>query len=156
MNTAAKALVLAIFLVTAVLQTSAVLIVPPVGAEEPPKFRADLSVADSKRVPPEEYREASDRAALGSDPLDVALEVVGKFEGSTQSIFQVYDRSESPQASRITVLRDGLMDDAVRGERWDIALEKTAKNVWRIKEVHRSWRCWRGEQTNRFASKLCP
>ena len=156
MNTAAKTVILEIFLVMAVLQTSAVFSVSPVGAEEPPKFPVDLPVVNPKRVPPEEYREASARAALGNDPLDIALEIAGKFEGSTQSIFQVYDRSESPQASRITVLRDGLMDDAVRGERWDIALEKTAKNVWRIKEVRRSWRCWRGEQTNRFASKLCP
>jgi hypothetical protein len=84
------------------------------------------------------------------------LKIVGKFEGSTQHIIQKNEGKEVPSVSRITVLRDGLMDDSVRGVRWEIALEKTADNVWQIMEVRRSWRCWRGEKTNMFTSKLCP
>ncbi len=135
---------------------SAAQLTSTVGAAHPPTPLADLPVVDMERVDPAEYRAASDLAARGSAPLDIVLKIVGTFEGATQYIIQVNEGSEAPLASRITVLRDGLMDDSVRGVRWDIALDKTTAGVWRIKEVKRAWRCWRGERTNMFASKLCP
>lgn len=135
---------------------AAVLLASTVGAAEPTKSLAGLPVVDSKLVPPEEYREAAAFAARGNEPLDIALKLVGTFEGATQYIIQVNEGSESPFFSRITVLRDGLLDDSVRSERWDIAIERTAENVWGIQKVRRSWRCWRGGQTDRFAANLCP
>jgi hypothetical protein len=135
---------------------SLLLLASTAGAAEPLAPLSAVPVVDSKLVSPGVYREASLFAARGNAPLDVALKIAGKFEGATQHIIQVNEGSESPSASRITILRDGLLDDSVRGERWDIALERTAEDGWNIKEVRRSWRCWRGEQTNRFASKLCP
>jgi len=135
---------------------SALLLALPIGAAEPPPSLAELPVVDSKLVPPEEYGTASAFAARGNAPLDIALKIVGKFEGSTQHIIQVNGGNESPSASSITVLRDGLMDDSVKSERWDIALQRTAESIWSIKEVRRSWRCRRGEKTNGFASNLCP
>ena len=135
---------------------SAALLASPVGAADPPPPLAELPVVDTKLVLPEEYRAASTVAARGGTPLDIVLKIAGTFEGATQHIIQVNEGSEAPSASRITVLRDGLMDDSVRSERWDIALERTAASVWSIKEVRRSRRCWRGEQLNWFASKLCP
>jgi hypothetical protein len=135
---------------------TAVLLASTIGAAEPTKSLAGFPVVDSKIVPPEEYREAAAFAARGNEPLDIVLKLVGKFEGAKQHIIQVNEGSESPSACRFTVLRDGLIDDSVRGDRWDIALEKTAENVWSIQQVRRSWRCWRGEQTDRFATNLCP
>jgi len=133
------------------------LLASTVGAADPPPPLAELPVVDTKLVAPEKYRTASDLAARGSAPLDVALKIVGDFEGSTQHIIQVNEGSEAPSGSRTTVLRDGLMDDSVRSERWDIALERTPAGVWSVKEVRRSWRCWRGEQQlDRFGSMLCP
>jgi uncharacterized protein len=130
-----------------------------VGAAEPPLPLADLPVADMERVDPAEYKAASDLAAGGIAPLDIVLKIVGPFEGSTQHIIQENEGREAPSVSRITVLRDGLMDDSVRGVRWDTALEKTTAGVWRIKEVKRAWLCWRGgdgEQPARFETMLCP
>lgn len=135
---------------------SAALLALPIGAADPPTPLAELPVVNSKLVPPEEYGTASAFAARGNAPLDIALKIVGKFEGSTQHIIQVNGGNESPSASSITVLRDGLMDDSVKSERWDIALQRTAESIWSIKEVRRSWRCRRGEKTNGFASNLCP
>jgi len=123
-------------------------------AADPPL--ADLPVVEMKLIDPEEYRAASELAARGSASLDIVLKIVGEFEGSTQHIIQVNEGSEAPSASRITVLRDGLLDDSVRGVRWDIALDKTRTSVWSIKEVKRSWRCWRGKQLDRFATACCP
>jgi hypothetical protein len=115
-----------------------------------------LPVDSMKPVAAAEFRKASALAARGGAPLDIAMAVVGAFEGSTQHILQVNEGSEAPTASRVTVLRDGLLDDSVRGERWDIALERTAAGAWSIKEVKRAWRCWRGEQTERYAATRCP
>ena len=134
---------------------SAALLALPIGAADSPTPLAELPVVNSKLVPPEEYGTASAFAARGNAPLDIALKIVGKFEGSTQHIIQVNGGNESSSASSITVLRDGLMDDSVKSERWDIALQRTAESIWSIKEVRRSWRCRRGEKTNGFASNLC-
>jgi uncharacterized protein len=126
------------------------------GAASSAQSLANLPVVGMERVDPAEYKAASDLAARGSAPLDIVLMIVGEFEGSTQHIIQANEGSEAPSASRITVLRDGFLDDSVRGVRWEIGLEKTAANVWRIKEVKRAWRCWRGEQRDRYAAVPCP
>jgi uncharacterized protein len=127
------------------------------GEAEPPPPLADLPVVDMELVDPVKYRAASDLAAQGSLALDIALRIVGEFEGSRQHIIQVNEGSEAPSASHITVLRDGLLDDSVRGVRWDIVLKKTTTGVWRIKEVKRAWLCWRGgEQPDLFATMSCP
>ena len=135
---------------------SAALLASSVGAADPSPPPAESPVAETTVVAPVEYRPASAFAARGSAPLEIVLEIVGEFEGSTQHIIQVNDDSEEPSASRVTVVRDGFMDDSMRGERWDIALERTTASVWRIREVRRAWRCWRGEQLDRFATVSCP
>jgi hypothetical protein len=117
---------------------------------------ADVRVAGMQQVPPAQYAEAAALASRGGTPLDIALAIVGPFEGSTQHIIQVNEGIESPSASRVTVLRDGLLDDAVRSQRWDIALERAAAGAWSIKEVGRAWRCRRGGQTDRFVATRCP
>jgi hypothetical protein len=109
-----------------------------------------------QRLAEAQYAEAKALASRGGTPLDIALAVAGSFEGRTQHVIQVNEGAEAPTASRVTVLRDGLLDDSVRGERWDISLERTADGVWRIKEVKRAWRCRRGAQTDSFAATRCP
>ena len=116
----------------------------------------DVPVEGTKLVAPAEYAKASAVARQGGTPLAIALAIARAFEGSTQHIIQVNEGGEAPSASRVTVLRDGLVDDSIRGERWDIALKKGSTGVWRIHEVKRGWRCWRGEQQDRFAARPCP
>jgi hypothetical protein len=56
----------------------------------------------------------------------------------------------------VTVIRDGLLDDAIRGERWDIALDRTPSGAWTISEVKKAWRCRRGQQPDEFDTMSCP
>jgi hypothetical protein len=121
-----------------------------------PTALAELPVAAMKLVSPDDYREASALAARGGAALDVALKVVGAFEGSAQQIVQVNDGGEAPSRSRVTVVRDGLLDDSVRGDLWEVSLERTAASLWGIREVKRAWRCRRGGQTESFATLRCP
>ena len=117
---------------------------------------ADVKVTATQRVAEARYADATVLAARGGTPLAIALAVAGPFEGSTQHVIQINEGAEAPTASRVAVLRDGLLDDSVRGERWDVALERTADGAWRIKEVTRAWRCRRGAQLDRFATMRCP
>ncbi|HYN60848.1 MAG TPA: hypothetical protein VET87_15025 [Rubrivivax sp.] len=116
----------------------------------------DLPVASAALVPASQYREASSRAARTGSPVDIALGVAGSFEGSRQLIVQTNEGAESPSASRVTVIRDGLLDDAVRTERWDIHLTRTAAGPWEIRQVSKSWRCWRGAKPAGFEAQPCP
>jgi hypothetical protein len=135
---------------------SAALVAAGAGAADRPASLADLKVVGMQRVEPARYAEAAALAARGATPVDIALAVAGAFEGSSQHIIQVNQGVESPSASRVTVLRDGLLDDSVRSERWEVALQRTAAGAWSIKEVERAWRCRRGAQTDRFAATRCP
>jgi hypothetical protein len=112
---------------------SAALLASTVGATDPSRPLAEVPVVEMKLVAPAEYRTASAFALRGSAPLEIVLKIVGEFEGSTQHIIQVNEGSEAPSVTRITVVRDGLMDDSVRGERWDITLERTTASLWRVK-----------------------
>lgn len=130
-------------------------IAPSVEAAGDVQSMTELPVAAMRLVAPAEYREASALASRGGLPLDVALRTVGRFEGSVQDIVQVNDRGDSPSVTRVTVMRDGLLDDSVRGDRWEITLERTSSGIWRIREVKRAWRCWRGEARERLAIEPC-
>lgn len=127
---------------------------PPADARA--RSLAQLPVAGIATVPPVEYATAFPLAERGGTPIDIALAVAGPFEGSTQHVIQVNQGSEAPSASRVTVLRDGLLDDSIRGERWEVRLERTSAGVWTIKDVQRSWRCRRGAQPDRFTAIRCP
>ena len=132
------------------------LLVPTLAAADPRPALADLPVADMKVVAPADYRKASSLAAKGAAPVDSALSVAGGFEGSTQHIIQTNEGVEAPSASRVTVLRDGLLDDSVRGDRWEVSLARTPAGVGKIAEVMRAWRCRRGGAVDQFAATLCP
>ncbi len=125
-------------------------------AAEPCPALLAVPVVDMTRVDPGRYTAASALAAGGGTPVEIALRIAGAFEGSTQHVVQVNEGGEAPSTSRVTVVRDGLLDDAVRGERWDVDLERTTAGAWRIREVKRAWRCWRGARPDRFASERCP
>jgi len=135
---------------------SAALVAADGGAADGRRSLIDVRVTGMQRVAEAQYADAKALASSGGTALDIALAVAGPFEGLAQHVVQVNEGAEAPSSSRVTVLRDGLLDDSVRGERWDIALERTAEGAWRIKEVKRAWRCRRGSQTGSFAASRCP
>ena len=128
---------------------------PAVGASELASLM-DLPVAGRVVVPAAQFRDAAARAACKGSPVGIALAVTGSFEGKQQLIVQVNEGAESPSASRVTVIRDGLLDDALRSERWDIDLACTGAGRWKIGQVTKSWRCWRGAAAAEFAAQPCP
>jgi hypothetical protein len=127
----------------------------PAGSGSDPFAPADAPVASSATVAPAGYAAATALAARGGAPLEIALAVAGPFDGRAQRITQINQGAEAPSASRVTIVRDGLLDDSVRGLRWDVALERTQAGAWRIAEVKRAVRCRRGADTERFVAGPC-
>jgi hypothetical protein len=116
----------------------------------------ELPVDGAQSIPAASYAEATKAAAAGATPVEIATRITGRFEGRTQHIVQANEGVEAPTGARVIVVRDGLLDDSVRGDRWDIRLERTQTGNWRIAEVQRAWRCRRGDQPDRFAAARCP
>ena len=133
-----------------------VLLASPAWSADRGQSPADIPVAAMMVLAPEAYAAASALAARGSAPVDIALEVAGPFEGRAQHIIQENAGSEAPTSAKVTVIRDGLLDDAIRGERWDIALDRTPSGVWTISEVKKAWRCRRGQLPDEFDVVSCP
>lgn len=115
-----------------------------------------VPVAHMQSVAPATFAAAAAVAERGGTPIEIALAIAGAFDGATQQVIQVNAGSEAPSASHVTVLRDGLLDDSVRGERWEVTLKRTPSGRWEISEVKRAWRCRRGELPDRFATVRCP
>ena len=130
------------------------LMVAAVSASEPASL-VDLPVAGSALVPASKYADASSRAERRGSPVDIAQSVAGPFEGARQVIVQTNEGAEAPSASHLIVIRDGLLDDAVRTLRWDISLARTAAGTWAITEVRTAWRCWRGGKAVGLTAKPC-
>lgn len=116
----------------------------------------DSPVVASMVVPASQYPGRMQPVATGGTPVEAALQVAGAFEGLRQVILQTNDTPESPSASRIVILRDGLLDDAVGAERWEVALVRTPAGTWAVTEARRAWRCRRGAAPAQFDVLPCP
>lgn len=60
---------------------------------------------------------------------------------------------ENNKESTLTIVRDGFLDDSVRGDVYSLILFKTG-DLWTIKEIKKSNRCWRN-RNNEYHSKHC-
>jgi hypothetical protein len=132
------------------------LLAPAVRAADAGLALQQLPVTGTRPVAAEHYRAAQEVATRGGTPVEIALSIAGPFEGATQAIVQVNAGAEVPSAARVAVLRDGLLDDAVGSERWDVTLRRTSGGAWTIIGVTRAWRCRRGSGSDRFDATLCP
>ena len=133
-----------------------VLLASAAGAQDRGMSLVQIPVADTQLVAPSEYGKASVSAMRGAAVIDLVREISGEFAGRVQHLVQVNDKAESPSKSTVTVIRDGLLDDSIRGERWDIVLERTSAVAWEIREVRRAWRCGRAGLPDRFDTVRCP
>ncbi|MFP4003315.1 MAG: hypothetical protein ACLFV8_06035 [Alphaproteobacteria bacterium] len=135
---------------------AAALIAAPAGAEQERPSLPEIPVTAMKTVAPETYEAAAELAAGGGTPVEIALEIAGPFEGRSQHIIQENEGGEAATASSVTVLRDGLLDDAVRAQRWEVALERAEAGGWTVRTVKKARLCWRGAHTEEFGTELCP
>jgi len=86
------------------------------------------------------------------DTLQVALKFVGPFEGDTRLISH---KKNNPRQERITITIDGLFDESIRGELYQLSLEKNQRGLWQLKEAQKAWRCWCQRGHDDFSIEFC-
>jgi len=62
---------------------------------------------------------------------------------------------ESNRKSTIIVVRDGFLDDSIRGDIHELVVEKI-EGQWEIKNAKRAFRCWRGPDSAPYSVDTCP
>lgn len=89
------------------------------------------------------------RGEAGQLPLAVVMDFLGprlgadgRFEYRTLKVEQ-QSRPEAFDYARITVVREGLLDDSVRGNRWRFDVNLGQDGRWRIDRVQEDFSCWR-------------
>ena len=71
------------------------------------------------------------------------------------SLTQSAEAAEEIDALDVSIMRDGLLDDSVRGDRHRFKLQRQDDGSWRIVQAQWSWRCWRGEGDS-YTVEPCP
>lgn len=95
----------------------------------------------------------------GELPLEVVLRFAknrlgedGQFEYRSLKVIQISQPEAFDKAS-IALLREGLMDDSLKGMRQRFQLSRDG-NVWTIRSVKEDFSCWRGRKG--WGVKPCP
>ena len=79
------------------------------------------------------------------------------FEFSDLKSYSIHYSVKSIELNRkstIIVVRDGFLDDSVRGDIHEIVLEKTGEQ-WEIKSAKRAFRCWRSSESTTYSADTC-
>jgi len=89
--------------------------------------------------------------------LYVTLNLLGG-DADTRSLAlsEVANRGEAPDTMVVVVARDGLLDDSVRGDWHRTVLYRVTDGTWRLHEMRRAFRCYRGGSLDRYSADLCP
>jgi len=89
-----------------------------------------------------------------NDPSQFAFHLLNLSDTRDYRIDYQATRVENNDKSVITIVRDGFMDDAIRGDihQFQVINEQ---GLWQLMSVKRSFRCWRTIDMS-YSSKLCP
>ncbi|MFZ1948200.1 MAG: hypothetical protein WAW06_11690 [bacterium] len=95
-------------------------------------------------------------AAWPSSPLRITVELFGAdIDTRSVTLKEEKNRGEGADTTVVTMVRDGFLDDSVRGEWHQITYRRLPDRTWRIHEIRLAYRCWRGHHTETFSSSLC-
>jgi len=67
----------------------------------------------------------------------------------------VFDSTENPTKATVTLVRDGFLDDSVRGDIHVITFHRTMVGLWEINDLKKSHRCWRSS-SDEYRTDPCP
>jgi len=122
------------------------------------------------RTPPESWAELDlgelngrlEKAVLSGEewpfsPLQSSLQLFG---GDTDAqavvIEEMKNRVEGADSATVVMIRDGFLDDSVRGDWHEVVFGRQADGTWRVTEARVAYRCRRGDNTSVYQGELCP
>jgi hypothetical protein len=89
------------------------------------------------------------------NPTLVALRVTGgDSEVRELTITASANRTEAADSSVVTLIRDGLLDDSVKGDWHRLVLVRVEGGAWHVVEGRRAQTCWRGRDD--YGADPCP
>lgn len=90
-------------------------------------------------------------------PLLLALHLIGGDEDTRSLVIEEEkNRSEGSDETKIVCIRDGFLDDSIRGDWWEFDLKRLADGTWRVSKSRFATRCRRGADTEAYQGKPCP
>jgi hypothetical protein len=90
------------------------------------------------------------------DLAGVTDEFIGAAAGDAQNrSFQATSSGEGSGSATVSLLLDGLLDDSVRSQRYDLTLSRRPDGTWRIDTAQWSQRCQQGRGHQNFSTELC-
>jgi len=89
--------------------------------------------------------------------LYVTLNLVGgDVDARSLALSEVGNRGEAPDTMVVVVARDGLLNGSVRGDWHRAILYRLTDGTWRLHEMRRAFRCYRGGSMDTYSADLCP
>ncbi|MBM3319929.1 MAG: hypothetical protein FJY73_04560 [Candidatus Eisenbacteria bacterium] len=99
----------------------------------------------------------SEGAEWPKSPLSATVQLLGgDVDTRILSLFEEKNRGEGADTTVVVIVRDGFLDDSVRGDWHRIVYARGADGMWRVAKTSRAFRCWRGHHLETFSSQWCP
>lgn len=135
-----------------------------------PAIAFSLPPTDLLATPPESWKQLEVRplnnlieeaVAARSDwpisPLEIAIRLTGgDAEVRELVIWEKKNRGEGADQVTVACVRDGLLDDSVRGVWHEIVLLHQPDSTWRVGSAKAAYRCWRSSDSVAFGDFDCP
>lgn len=101
-------------------------------------------------------QEAREGKAWVQDPIRVSLEFMGSRHSPRVNIQREDQGGEVAHSTTVTVVEDGYLDDSVRGAWTRFTMKRTDSRTWRVVDIQRAYRCWRGHHKDSYSARPCP
>ncbi len=66
------------------------------------------------------------------------------------------DNTENPESVELTIVRDGFLDDSIRGDIHYLKLKKSSEGIWKVVLMKKAISCWRDRQNKEPVYSLGP
>jgi hypothetical protein len=90
------------------------------------------------------------------DPIRIAVKFLDSHGAPWVRIQRNDQGGEMSDATTIIVVEDGYRDDSVRGSWTQLKLKRLNDGTWRISDIQKAYRCWRGHHRESYSAQLCP
>jgi hypothetical protein len=90
-------------------------------------------------------------------PLLITLHLFGHDQDTRSLVLKEQkNRGECADATTVLYIRDGFLDDSVRGEWREIKYHRQPDGTWRVEQARVAYRCWRAPDPKAYRAGPCP
>jgi hypothetical protein len=91
------------------------------------------------------------------DPILIVFNLlrISSDEARTMSMTKESSPAENPDRVTLSIFREGLLDDSIRGDWHYFELRKTNNRGWRVTAIRRAFLCRRGSQVDKMGGEPC-